>query len=212
MIRALILDLDNTIYPVSSVADELFKPFYDFLDQHAQEIGEDNMPEIKKLLMKKAWQKIADQYQFSKQLLDEGSGILRELTCDFLMQTFDDYTYVKELNADKFLVTMGFTKMQESKVRMLNLENDFKEVFINDPEKTEDTKKEVFESILKKYGYKPEEVLIIGDDPDSEIKAGQDLGMPTVLYDVNNEYASAKATHHINNYTELESIVNGYKD
>jgi putative hydrolase of the HAD superfamily len=212
MIRALILDLDNTLYPVNSIADKLFKPLYDLLDEHAQEIGEDNVPEIKKLMMKKAWQKIAEQFEFSEELLTKGTEILRDLTCDFPMQTFSDYAYVKELNADKFLVTMGFTKMQESKVRMLNLENDFKEVLINDPEKTEDTKKEVFEGILKKYGYEAQEVLIIGDDPDSEIKAGQDLDIPTILYDANDEYTSAKATHHIKNHTELEAIINSYKD
>ena len=54
--------------------------------------------------------------------------------------------------------------------------------------------------------------MIIGDDPDSEIKAGLDLGMPTVLYDVNDEYTDAKASHHIKSYTELEAIVNSYKD
>ena len=210
MIRAFILDLDNTVYPVISIADQLFKPFYDFLDQHADEIGEDNIPEIKKLLMKKAWQKIADQFELSEELVKEGSNVLRGLKCDFPMQTFEDYEHVKPFEVDKFLVTMGFTDMQQSKIQMLNLESQFKETIVNDPEKTEGTKKEVFEDLLKKYGYQPEEVLVIGDDPESEIKSGLDLGIPTVLYDVNEEYADAKATHHIKSYTELEAIVNSY--
>ena len=162
--------------------------------------------------MKKAWQKITEQFNFSKELTEEGSDILRNLTCNFHMQTFDEYKYIKSFKVDKFLVTMGFTKMQESKVDQLNLRGDFKEVLINDPEKTEGTKKEVFEGILKKYGYQPQQVLVIGDDPDSEIKAGNDLGMPTVLYDVNDEYTDANASHHIKSYTELEAIVNSYKD
>jgi putative hydrolase of the HAD superfamily len=210
MIRAFILDLDNTVFATDSIADKLFVPFYKFLAQHADEIGEDNIPEIKKLMLKKAWQKIADQFDLNENLVKEGSDILRGLKCDFPMHTFEDYEHVKPFKVDKFLVTMGFTDMQQSKIKMLDLESDFKETSVNDPEKTDDTKKEVFEGILKKYGYKAEEVLVIGDDPDSEIKAGLDLGIPTVLYDVNDEYKEAKSTHHIKGYTELEAIVNSY--
>jgi len=171
MIKALILDLDNTVYPVNSIANELFKPMYDFLDQNKEAIGEENLQEIKTLLMKKAWQKIAGQFNISEELVKQGSDILRELTCEMPMQTFADYELVKNLPHDKFLVTMGFTNMQQSKVKMLRLENDFIDISINDPEKTEDTKKEIFEEILQKYNYAPNEVLVIGDDPDSEIKA-----------------------------------------
>lgn len=39
MKRALILDLDNTIYPVSSIADNLFGQLFGVLDQHAGEIN-----------------------------------------------------------------------------------------------------------------------------------------------------------------------------
>jgi putative hydrolase of the HAD superfamily len=210
MIRAFILDLDNTVYPTDSIADKLFEPFYKFLAQHADEIGEDNIPEIKKLMIKKAWQKIADQFELNDELVEEGSDVLRGLKCDFPMYTFDDYEHVKPFEVDKFLVTMGFTGMQESKIKMLNIESQFKETIVNDPEKTEGTKKEIFDDLIKKYGYQPEEVLVIGDDPESEIKSGLDLGIPTVLYDVNEEYTDAKATHHIKSYTELEAIVNSY--
>jgi putative hydrolase of the HAD superfamily len=211
MISALILDLDNTIYPVKSVADKLFVPIFSLLDDHAEEIGEDKLSEIKTLLMKKAWQKIAEQYKFSNELTEQGTKLLRETTCDFEMKAYDDYALVRDLKMDKFLVTMGFTKMQQSKVERLNLKDDFKEVLVNDPEKTQDTKKEVFESLLKKYNYQPQQVLVIGDDPDSEIKAARDLGIPTVLYDVNDEYSTATASHHIKNYSELKAVLESYE-
>jgi putative hydrolase of the HAD superfamily len=173
MISALILDLDNTIYPVKSVVDKLFVLIFSLLDDHAEEIGEDKLSEIKTLLMKKAWQKIAEQYKFGNELTEQG--------------------------------------MQQSKVERLNLKDDFKEVLVNDPEKTQDTKKEVFESLLKKYSYQPQQVLVIGDDPDSEIKAARDLGIPTLLYDVNDEYSTATASHHIKNYSELKAVLESYE-
>lgn len=210
MIKALILDLDNTIFPTESITPELFESLHKLLDEHKDEFGEDKLPEIKKLMAKKAWQKIADQFGFSEKLTTEGSDILRESTYDKPIQPFEDYQEVKSLSHDKFLVTMGFTKMQQSKVRMLNLDSDFKDISINDPEKTEGTKKEIFEDILKKYNYQPNEVLVIGDDPESEIEAGEALGIPTVLYDKQNEFNDSQADHHIHDFSELTKIIEQY--
>ncbi|WP_345952638.1 HAD family hydrolase [Mucilaginibacter sp. PAMB04168] len=210
MIKAFILDLDNTIYPAPSIAHIVFKPIYQLLEEHQQEIGKNKLPEIKMQMNKKAWQKIAEEHGFNDELTKKGADILRETEVDIPMQAFSDYELVKPFEVDKFLVTMGFTKMQEGKIKMLNLDQDFKETSVNDPEKSEDTKKEVFESILKRHGYKPEEVLVIGDDPDSEIKAGKDLGTPTVLYDRQNEFKDEQASHRIQNFAELEAIVAQY--
>ncbi|WP_342648262.1 HAD family hydrolase [Mucilaginibacter sp. CSA2-8R] len=210
MIKALILDLDNTIFPTASITPELFEPLHKLLDEHKDEFGVDKLPEIKKLMAKKAWQKIADQFGFSEELTKKGADILRESTYDKPIEPFGDYDEVRSLSHDKFLVTMGFTKMQQSKVRMLNLESDFKDISINDPEKTEDTKKEIFEEILKKYHYQPKEVLVIGDDPESEIEAGKALGIPTVLYDKKNEFNDNQADHHIHDFSELTKIIGRY--
>jgi putative hydrolase of the HAD superfamily len=211
MISALILDMDNTVFPSNSISDELFEPIYQLLEKHKDKVGEENIQEIKKLMSKKAWQKISEEYDFNDELTKEGADILRETTYHKPIILFDDYSYIKELAIDKHLVTMGFTKMQWSKIKMLNIESDFMEIVVNDPEKTEGTKKEVFENIIKKYNLNPQEVLVIGDDPDSEIKAGNDLQMPTVLYDRMNEYEDKHATHHIHNYSELAAIMKSYE-
>lgn len=212
MITALILDMDNTIFPSNSISDELFEPIYQLLEKHKDKVGEENIQEIRKLMSKKAWQKIAEEYDFNDELTKEGADILRETTYNKPIVPFEDYDLIKSTSLNKYLVTMGFTKMQWSKVKMLNVESDYKEVFVNDPETTEDTKKEVFQHIMEKYNLNPHEVLVIGDDPESEIKAGNDLQMPTVLYDRANEYDGSQATHHIHNYSELEAIIQQYED
>ncbi len=66
---------------------------------------------------------------------------------------------------------------------MLNIEKYFEEIFIVDPTVSILTKKEIFQNILKEKNYKAEEVIIIGDDIKSEIKAGQELGIESILYD-----------------------------
>jgi putative hydrolase of the HAD superfamily len=211
MISALILDMDNTVFPSNSISDELFEPIYQLLEKHKDKVGEENIQEIRQLMSKKAWQKIAEEYEFNEELTKEGADILRETTYNKPIALFDDYSYVKEIAINKHLVTMGFTKMQWSKIKMLNLESDYKEIVVNDPEKTEGTKKEIFQSIIDKYSLNPQEVLVIGDDPDSEIKAGNDLQMPTVLYDRMNEYDNSQATHRIHNFSELAAIIQRYQ-
>lgn len=87
------------------------------------------------------------------------------------------------MSYEKFLVTAGYQKFQQSKITGLNLEKDFKEIHIVDASVTNLTKKDVFADIIDRYKYKISEVLVIGDDLDSEIKAGIELGIDTVVYD-----------------------------
>jgi putative hydrolase of the HAD superfamily len=61
--------------------------------------------------------------------------------------------------------------------------------------------------IMNKYHYAPHEVLVIGDDPDSEIRAANELGIDTVLYDRTNTYPHADATYRITDYHALNNAI-----
>jgi putative hydrolase of the HAD superfamily len=98
------------------------------------------------------------------------------------MEPVESCNYIRELKFKKFLVTTGFTKMQNSKIKQLDLEKDFDKIFVINPGLTTLTKKDIFEKILDDYGLKTQDVLVVGDDINSEIKAAQELGIETVLY------------------------------
>lgn len=49
-----------------------------------------------------------------------------------------------------------------------------------------------------------QDVLVVGDDPESEIKAGLELGIETVLFDKENKYPQTNANFKINNFSELK--------
>jgi putative hydrolase of the HAD superfamily len=51
---------------------------------------------------------------------------------------------------------------------------------------------------MERNSYRPEEVLVVGDDPESEIKAAMDLGIKAVLYD--------KIKHYPENASDLTKI------
>jgi putative hydrolase of the HAD superfamily len=105
------------------------------------------------------------------------------------------------------LVTTGFVKLQMSKVIQLGIEHDFKEIIIVDPDVSSKSKKDVFAEIMQKYDYRASELLIIGDDPDSEIKAALALGIDTFLFDPNGIYPAANATHRSDSLKKVLDII-----
>jgi Predicted hydrolase (HAD superfamily) len=202
--KAYIFDLDNTIYPVASIADELFAPLFQLIKNSGS--SEKYFDAIKFNIMRKPFQLVATQYNFSQALIKQATELLTKLTYAKKMFPYDDYACVKEIPADHFLVTTGFINMQQSKVRQLGIESDFKEIHIIDPTITQQTKKDAFAGIRDKYNYSAQQMVIIGDDPDSEIKAGNELKMDTVLYDKNNLHPHSKATYTITDFNKLFSL------
>ena len=49
-------------------------------------------------------------------------------------------------------------------------------------------------------------MLVVGDDPESEIQAAKALGIPTVLYDKHNEQNANAATYKISHFSALKDI------
>jgi putative hydrolase of the HAD superfamily len=88
----------------------------------------------------------------------------------------------------------------------MGIEKDFSEIHIIDPSASTQTKKDVFIDIMDRYGYTPSEVLVVGDDPDSELRAAHELGIDTVLYDSLNLFPGATATYRINSLKDLAHL------
>ncbi len=179
--KAIILDLDNTIYQVSSIGDKLFKSLFELIGKSGEYKGD--FEKLKAEIMRRPFQYVAKEFEFSEKLFGESHKLLENLTYDEPMATFDDYKFVRHLKMDKFLVTAGFTKMQESKVTQLGISNDFRTIYIIDPAKTNMVKKDIFMKIMADHNFLPAELLVAGDDVNSEIKAALELGIDAVLYD-----------------------------
>jgi putative hydrolase of the HAD superfamily len=195
MKRALIFDLDNTIYPVSSIADRLFEKLFALIDEKAVHLSAETIEAAKDDLKRRHYHLVAEKFGFGASLTDEGDSLLKGMIYDLPMQPFEDYAYLKKLPQAKFLVTLGFTKLQWSKVEQLGIKDDFKEIHIVDPAISGQTKKNVFADILARHHYREEEVLVIGDDPESEIKAASELGIETFLFDPGEKYSGLAVTH-----------------
>lgn len=182
--KAIILDLDNTIYSAHSIGDKLFRELYFLLEINQNEFH-GSMTDIKKDINKKPFSAVAKQYNMSKYLYQDAIQLLKKLTYNEPMECFADYEAVKKINCDKYLVTSGFPNLQYSKIKQLGIEGDFKGISIVDTISTDNSKKDVFESIQLCHNYSLSELLVVGDDPDSEIAAALTLGIEAVLYSKN---------------------------
>jgi len=205
MKRALILDLDNTIYPVSSIAGYLFNQLFTLLDENPDSLETGLLLKAKDELQRRPYHLVADKYNFSPEIKTRGNDLLKDLSYTLPMTPFSDYAAVKSIPLPKFLVTTGYSNLQWSKVKMLGIEDDFEEIHIVDPEKSTQTKKDVFADILQRHAYAANEVLVIGDDPESEIKAAAQLGIDTFLFDPENRHPEVVVTH---KSAQLKEVVN----
>ncbi len=210
MKKAIIFDLDNTIYPVNSIADNLFVQLFGVLDQNAATINNlhpDTVERIKEEMTRRPFQYIVDKYELDEAIAEQMLYELRNMTYDLPMQPFEDYHHLKDIPLDKFLVTTGFPKLQNSKIERLGIKGDFKEIIIVDPDLSKQTKKDVMEDIIARYGYQPEELFVIGDDPDSEIKAALSLDIDTFLFDPKDTYPDAPTTHKSRHLKDVLAIL-----
>lgn len=208
MIKALILDLDNTIYPVSSIGEKLFAPLFKLIKEYEQ-LDNAEFAELKSDMMSKAFQTVAEDWEFDNELRDRAIKLLKETTYEAEIRPFREYKQVQDLPVSRFLVTKGFEKLQNSKVERLAIRADFQEVIIIDPEKSGRSKKDAFAYILDNYGYNKDEVLVIGDDPKSEIEAATELGVPTLLFDPEDNHPDAVSTYRSRDYSELHELLSG---
>lgn len=178
--KAIILDLDNTIYAVSSIGDKLFKSLFDRILNSGEFSG--SFEAIRYEVMRRPFQYIAREFSFSDNLTADCMQILRDLTYNEPIEPFEDYKEVSSFPLKKYLVTVGFKKMQQSKVKYLNIEKDFTSIYIIDPEESTSTKKDIFKKIMIENSFNPSDLIVVGDDPGSEIKAARELKIDAILY------------------------------
>lgn len=196
--KAIIFDLDNTLYAAESIGEVLFVELFALIV--ADEKHNEQIEQIKKEIFQKPFQIVAAKYFFSELLTGAATTHLQNLTYTSRISLFADYKYIKELIVDKYLVTSGFLKLQQSKILNLGIKDDFKEIHIIDQTTTSKTKKDVFSEIMLRNKLNAENILVIGDDVDSEIKAARELGMNAILY----KHSAETTDNVIGNYKDLK--------
>lgn len=66
MKKAIIFDLDNTIYSVYSIGETLFAPLFELLEQDGTQLQ--HLSTIRDEVIRRPFQHIANDYQFNEEL------------------------------------------------------------------------------------------------------------------------------------------------
>jgi FMN phosphatase YigB (HAD superfamily) len=209
MIKALIFDLDNCVAASKEVGEDLLEPAFDAIRQaNRGQVSGDDLQKAFTDMWRYALDWVAERYGFSNEMRDAGWRVFENLEVTHPMFGYGDLNVLGTLPVQRFLVTSGFRRLQESKFKALKLAPLFNAMYvdaIDEPNRL--GKQEMFQQILAEHQLTPDQVLVIGDNADSEIAAGNRLGIRTVQTLRPEVPPTASATWQIHSFVELKEIL-----
>ena len=208
--KAVIFDLDNTLADAKLVGDTAFDAAFQAIRQanHGR-LSESQLQDAFAACWHTAFYTVAAEHGFSAEMTEAGAQAFRNLRVpeEASYQGYGDLEMLQQLPMKRHLVTSGFRDFQNSKVERLGIRDDFDSIQIDDPEDhlpdAGPGKTPLFEKICAQQGIRPDEVLVVGDNPASEIAAGNALGMTTIQVLRPGIEASGDAHHQISDLSEL---------
>ncbi|OYT32635.1 hypothetical protein DRJ22_02215 [Candidatus Woesearchaeota archaeon] len=208
MIKAIIFDLDNTIYSTKSVGRNLFKPVMKVIKKNNDFLSENDLKSIEKDLWFYNLDLIAKKYSFPLHFYNLVKNAYFSVRIKKSLRPFADFRIIKGFPCLKFLVTAGSEVLQQSKIEALGIRHYFNDIFISSFNEFEGFKgkEQIFQDIIQNYNFNPSQVLVVGDDPSSEIVAGNNLGLVTVQM-CKKVKPCDNALFHVKNFYELKRLL-----
>jgi putative hydrolase of the HAD superfamily len=209
MAKGLIFDLDNCLAAAREVGEELFeRPFAAMRDANQGTVSEKDLRHAFADMWRHPLDWVASRYHFSEAMLAAGRRIFVTLEVTRPMTGYGDLATLAQLPGQRFLVTSGFRRLQESKIKALGLGHLFTAIYVDAIDEPGRVGKErVFAQIMTEYGFAPSEVLIVGDNAEAEIAAGNRLGIPTVQMLRPGVPRASNAMFHVHSLAELKSFL-----
>lgn len=206
---AIIYDLDETILPASAVPDETFDTLFDAIrEANEATLADDKLEEALKAMRRLSVDVVAERYGFTAAMNEAAKHALLHTKYNFELSTYDDFHVIKTIPGKRYLVTTGVPNLQQAKVDTLFKEGDFDGVFVDDIyQESRIGKIGLFKQISEQTGLKPAQIWIVGDNPEAEIKAGNDLNMNTVHIARAGVEPSNLAKYQIKDFYELKALI-----
>lgn len=209
MIRALIFDLDNCLAAAKEVGTELFEPAFAAIRRaNYGRVADDKVKQAFADVWLHPFDWVAAKYGFSEEMLMAGWRELKTVEVTRPLHGYRDLSILTELGVERFLVTSGFRRLQESKIKALNLNALFTAIYvdaIDEPDRL--GKAMLFRRIMQDFALTATEILIVGDNADSEIEAGHRLGIKTVQILRPGVSQASNATFHIYSLVDLRKLL-----
>jgi putative hydrolase of the HAD superfamily len=208
LIKAIIFDLDNCLAPAKQLSEEIYMPpFKAMRAANKGALSEDDLTKAFADCWRHPLDWVASHYGFSAEMLKAGWDEFSKIEIKEPIYSYEDLAILAEFPTKKYLVTSGFRKLQESKINLLGLKKLFDKIYVDalgEPNRL--GKKGLFELIMRENGFSPGEMLVVGDNSDSEIEAGNLLGVRTVQTLRPEVPKGENATFYVKDLIELKNL------
>lgn len=185
-----IFDLDNCLLDARAVGT-LFEPAFEAIRQANQQAHQDALaPAVLEEALEQCWftafDLVAERYRFTPAMRAAGWQQFSQMQVQSPLQGYPDLALLPRIALRRYLVTSGFRRLQNSKIDALGIRPWFEQVLIDAIDDHQEHagaphgKLPLFEQIVAREGCMPGQVLVIGDNPLSELAAGRALGATTV--------------------------------
>jgi putative hydrolase of the HAD superfamily len=121
--------------------------------------------------------------------------------------TIEILDYLKEKKYNLFIITNGFTQIQELKMKYSGLEAYFEKMFTSENVGSNKPNREMFEYAVKSVNAIKKQSLMIGDDLKVDIIGARKFGIDQVFYNPKKISHSETVTYEIEDLLELRKIL-----
>lgn len=183
MLRAAVFDLDHTLFDTRTLPAALFDP----LEARVRAATVGIVPDgVLGAALADAWRMPFDRVAARHRLPEVATNAWHEAASALeVTEPIAPYPDVpaalERLALLRFLLTTGFRRLQESKLKQLGLASLFVAVYVDalDPPGPVG-KRALLQRLVAEHGLSPPEVMVIGDRADDELVAAETLGMVAV--------------------------------
>lgn len=223
MIKAVLIDIDDTIFDFDKCSKNAFKKTLKKLDLSYKEKDFLYFNEVNDILWNK--QKLGKininevfierSIMLSKYFeLDIEKEIFNDLFVEFL---YDEIEMVDEIEdllsylSNKYQIyaaSKGIYGMQINRLKKSNLDKYFKDIFVSDKMGYEKPDKRFFEKIMNITKYSNKYLIMIGDSIKSDIIGAKNSGIKSIYFNKGNKKFSDKDfTYQVKKLSEIKKIL-----
>lgn len=192
-IRAITLDLDNTLWAIDPVIRRAEKKLWDWLSDNYPDIpanfSAEGLLEVREFVMEEHWERNHD-FRFLRKKVLEKIAVDSGYTADLVEPAFDVFDRARndvdlypdvmpalELLASDFVlvaVTNGNANLETIGIRHL-----FHDVIAAAEAGFAKPARPIFDKAVARSGCAPDEILHVGDHPETDVKGAQQAGLRT---------------------------------
>jgi len=207
MIKAIIFDLDMCIFDTRTLGERILEPV--LLSLHTSSVPEDIQREIDRMLWTTSLEDIIEIFSLPQDVAESMRQAHLQLVVPSTIKTFGDEYLISAMSGYHILVTSGYDLWQSRKIEQLGVSVLFDEVIIDviDNPQVRKGKKQIFLELMRRHGWYSDEIVVVGDNPHSELKAGRELNMITVQILRPTIEKKDGFDHYISSFLELLPIV-----